>query len=140
MNIAELSTAALRCAPAGCRVGTVLAVPGRVEVPGLLAELTDRLALDGYAVVVLSGNPQHGAIGLVGEVPQHAEPVVGSGRRRHRCGGGTDDGPARHDTGDWPWGTGGVCVVLCGLACLPGCVSLAVTPSSSSASAVRHLV
>ncbi len=53
MNITELSTAALRCAPAGCRVGTVLAVPNRGDAPGLLAELADRLALDGYEAVVL---------------------------------------------------------------------------------------
>lgn len=57
VNIAELSTAALRCAPADCRVGTLLAVPGRGDASGL-TELADPLALAGHEVVVLSGNPK----------------------------------------------------------------------------------
>ncbi|MDQ4092927.1 MAG: hypothetical protein M3143_05835 [Actinomycetota bacterium] len=89
MNIAQLFTAAPRRAPADRRVGTVLAVPGRGDVVGLLTELADRLALDGCEVVVLLANPQDGAIRLVEEAPQHW--AGGSGRRRHRCGDGADD-------------------------------------------------
>lgn len=65
--------------PAAARVGTVLAVPGRGDDPSALDGLAERLALDGYQVLVLNaGTVDAAAADLDTEVTRvaGAAPVV----------------------------------------------------------------